>query len=324
MVILTHCAAGYYDPPQACFNFNEWLPAAAVSASVRSCVPLFFLLAGYLLITEELNAVEFWKRRLSRVIVPWLFWSVIYLWHRRISHGNQISVPSMIRSFVVDDVYYHLWFFYPLIGVYLSIPFLSAFVNHRDTCLMQYALLLWFAATSLFPAIGTFLTEVTGYDCRVAFTFPAVTGFLGVSLAGFLIGNLSISRTRVIAASILLISCVSATFGLSVWEMCATGTPSQKYLSYLRPEVLLAAGAIFYLGRAYFTWDSALLSRLAPLTLGVYLIHPLVLEYLANPLYRWHPSGLAGMPVMFAFVSVVSFSISALIASVPLLRRTVV
>lgn len=47
-------------------------------AFVRPCVPLFVMITGALLLPVRQLMVPFYKRRISRVVWPFLIWSVLY------------------------------------------------------------------------------------------------------------------------------------------------------------------------------------------------------------------------------------------------------
>jgi surface polysaccharide O-acyltransferase-like enzyme len=323
LVVLSHVSACYYERQKSNFSINEWLPAAAIASAVRSCVPLFFMLTGYLLIRADIAVLPFWRRRISRLAIPWLFWSGVYIWHRKENLHDQISCLSMVRLFTTDGVYYHLWFLYPLLGVYLAIPFASALRQSKDTRLFHYAVALWFCSTAVLPTIGQSLTASTGFDCTIAFEFPAFTGFLGVAMAGPVIGELEQKRTNVALAGLVLAFGVGTTFGLTVWHAVVAGETTQKYFGYLRPEVLLASGALFYLLRVLLSKEQRAFKQLAGLSFGVYLVHPLVMELLAIRLMQRFPTGLVGIPIVFIFVSIASFLFVKLFSMVPILRHTV-
>lgn len=79
-VVCCHCA----DP----FNFfTGELPAnigeikfwgAAYGAFLRPCVPLFVMITGALLLPVKGEASVFYKKRIPRVLWPFLIWSILY------------------------------------------------------------------------------------------------------------------------------------------------------------------------------------------------------------------------------------------------------
>ena len=47
----------------------------------RFCVPVFVMLSGALLLHRESSLAQFFSRRFLRIILPFLFWSVVYALH---------------------------------------------------------------------------------------------------------------------------------------------------------------------------------------------------------------------------------------------------
>src|SRR5690554_5861581 len=103
----------------------EWQFANAIDSAIRWCVPVFFMLSGALLLTlkREDPIGEFLKRRLTKVIIPLIFWSGVYIAYKMFEQGESFTVGQMFEIFFTDDVYYHLWFLYVIIGLYIMAPF---------------------------------------------------------------------------------------------------------------------------------------------------------------------------------------------------------
>ena len=91
------------------------------------------------------------------------------------------------------------------------------------------------------------------------------------------------------------------------------------------PNVVLFAWSLFLLARnAGDRFPLRRVEGLAGLVLGIYLIHPLVLEGLwwaGLPVDRFHPA--VSIPLVSAVAFAVSAALAALIARTPVLRRTI-
>jgi surface polysaccharide O-acyltransferase-like enzyme len=90
----------------------------------RMSVPLFFMTSGWLLLKKSESLREFFSKRLVKVIFPFAVWSLVYLmWSCGITLGG--CKPVFIsRLLFIHGTYHHLWFMYPLIGLYLITPLL--------------------------------------------------------------------------------------------------------------------------------------------------------------------------------------------------------
>lgn len=135
----------------------------------RFAVPLFFLISGFVLELNNktgLSYVNFFKKRASRIVVPFIFWSILYFY---IGSGYSISKLFSLR-FLTDlatgNASYHLYFIPTLILFYLAFPFLHLRINFLKNplvlgsiFLIQFVLLYY---DYYIRQIGIF------YDLRVA------------------------------------------------------------------------------------------------------------------------------------------------------------
>lgn len=78
MVICIHCSDPFNVSPEASSNpeFNLW--GSIYGSFLRPCVPLFVMTTGILLLPVKMSFEGFYKKRLLRIAVPFLLWSVLY------------------------------------------------------------------------------------------------------------------------------------------------------------------------------------------------------------------------------------------------------
>ena len=112
-----------------------WFGADLLTSLAFTAVPLFFMMSGALLLSrdETTDLDRLWKKRLPKLLVPLLFWSVIsvlWLWHTGAKTLEEI--PDAIASALKDPVSVHLWYLYTLAGFYLLSPLLRRMVQALD------------------------------------------------------------------------------------------------------------------------------------------------------------------------------------------------
>ena len=78
MVIAIHSADPFNVSPEARANpeFNYW--GSIYGSMLRACVPLFVMITGLLLLPVKMTMKEFYTKRLMRILIPFLIWSVLY------------------------------------------------------------------------------------------------------------------------------------------------------------------------------------------------------------------------------------------------------
>ena len=76
MVIMVHACEFFYafgiQSPSDAF----WVDL--IDGAFRCSVPLFVMISAYLLVPVRSSASEFLRKRLTRVVVPFVVWSVLY------------------------------------------------------------------------------------------------------------------------------------------------------------------------------------------------------------------------------------------------------
>lgn len=133
MVVLVHSCEFYYlgDGGVRFALPGDRAIVAWIDGALRESVPLFVMASSYLLVPISGSSLTFFKRRMSRVFVPFALWSVLYAVLPVLL--GRIDGDIMQRlgrlSYTFNDDSGHLWFIYMLIGVYLVMPVISPWLR---------------------------------------------------------------------------------------------------------------------------------------------------------------------------------------------------
>ena len=81
MVICIHCSDPFNVSPEAADSNSGVLICGEhfMALFLRPCVPLFVMITGILLLPVKMSFEDFYKKRLLRIAVPFLLWSVLYI-----------------------------------------------------------------------------------------------------------------------------------------------------------------------------------------------------------------------------------------------------
>lgn len=129
---------------------------------------LFFMITGACIfnLKEGESVTQYFKRRFSRILIPTLVWSVIYIlvqcyvWNVEV--GEDSLWHSLVMMFFLPQ-YGLLWYMYALISIYLMAPIISVWLRHCSRKDLEVFLLLW-SFTLLIPYIKVYepdIAEVT-------------------------------------------------------------------------------------------------------------------------------------------------------------------
>jgi len=309
-VILLHCINPYFTNV-ALFSTKTWWVCNLLNSVTRTGVPLFFMISGFLLLTDEktLNFADFYKRRLKKIIVPFFVWDVIYYVINRTSAGLSVFSLDFFKELFVSGSEYHLWFVYTLTGIYLFLPFMKRIL---DGCTLKQS--LWLLVLVTFAStLRPFFNTVTPF--YVYLFEPIMDGYFGFFILGYVLGKYDIPakvRTLVYAGGV-------AGFVLGVCGNYALSSPDSLNLFFnggYQINHFLCAAAVFVIFRHFKKIQNPALvkviSSFSSLTFEIYLIHVLVLTKLYEHLALFSPSAEI---VVFFFLTLVISTAAAFVIS---------
>ena len=226
MVISAHCVDIFNATPQEDSNNAFW--GAFIGSLMRPSVPLFAMMTGLLLLPVRESASQFYRRRIPRVLFPMLIWSAIYYmvpWFTGLlgldkeivtiffpfefspsqEAGDMLKNIAMI-PFTFNGYTTHMWYLYMLIGLYLLMPFFSAWLEKNDETLTRTYIILW-GCSLMLPYLTQLISpNIFGVCAWNSFgTFYYFSGFTGYLLLGHLLGKGNRLRSiKAVAVGIML------------------------------------------------------------------------------------------------------------------------
>lgn len=281
-VIVLHTAAiplGQYG----LIPINSWLTANFYNSLVRFAVPVFVMITGALLLHREYELGAFLKKRLSRVVAPFLFWSLVYItysWYNEtiVFNGDTWTNVKQVLHELKYGSSYHLWYVYMLIGLYFIIPVISKFVRNASKREIEYFLLLWLIVMVISKP---YLTQV---NPQVDLHYFA--GYVGYLVLGHYLTFNIVNRKRLLPGMFMLFVVVLCLiFGGTYLLYKYTGLITLLY-EPLGPAIVLLASSVFLMGRFTKVRIPAYITKAKDFAceynFGIYLSHALVLYVLSD------------------------------------------
>ncbi len=318
-VIFMHVAAG---PIRIGISTGWYVLDLCVSVAFTA-VPLFFMMSGYLLITDERTAdVSFLlKSRLPKLVVTLAAWTVIAAaWSSLITEHDMSLFTSNLVDSLHKPAWVHLWYMYTLIGLYLISPMLYAAIHGMNDAGRKYLL----ALVIIICLHGFIYAAVPGImrpDAQLEFANDLK--FFGGHITSFILGYyLGMMKKRINNALLILAALLDTAFiTLGTWhETLSSGEYSGLFQSQSSgPEIFLAA-CIFIFFKQNFNRDSRLrraVSPLVSLSLGIYLIHNFLLSFMH--VYIWNGETARHVLPVTAAILVISYIITKTLATVPVI-----
>lgn len=238
-VMLTHCCEPFYLGGEGALILTKsdaiWV--SILNVLPRASVALFIMASSYLQFPLHYNTQEFFRRRAGRILVPFLFWTVVYalIWGEPVQNFKDLLLNFNYSAG-------HLWFVYMLVGVYLLMPLLSPWAEKVGKKELQIYLGIWLF-TTLIPLIrgwiggpAPVIYGPSGIPNPAKFPlwgeaswntyglFYYLSGFIGYLLLGLyfrkFVGEISWKKTLGIAIPLFAIgfTICSAGFLAGVWN----------------------------------------------------------------------------------------------------------
>jgi surface polysaccharide O-acyltransferase-like enzyme len=303
LVVLDHAVIEVAPLAERATSDVRWWVAEALLAVSRLAVPLFIMVSGALLLdparTEPVS--EFARRRLQRVAVPLLVWALTYLTFRKDVLAEPLTGERAVDDLASGSPYYHLYYLYIALGLYALTPFLRRLIGAVDRrtimmlCGMAFAL-----------GIGDqFLRTVLQVGSSNGLTY--FVDYVGFYLAGWLLRDVRLRRgqTRTAAAALVAAVAVVVLASATLVELGA-GEHWFYPATYLSPAVIAAAVALLLLLQTarLGTSSQSVVRRLSDLSLGTYLVHPMLLDLFrrATVFRREAPSMPGGVDGLLGWV----------------------
>ena len=279
-VVIAHTTAyGWLDGSRTGFNF--WFSVA--NRTFELCaLPMFLFISGYWLATARFDSkgdyVKFLGKRVSRVAIPYLFWSVffilLYSWR-----AHSFSAPGFIKKLVLGQAEGPYFFIVMLLQFYVLTP-LFVYLSKKT-----YGLKLVVGCHAAFTIFLYVLRLVYFKDLSFAIVkLPFLTWlsffFLGVYYRGKP-GMLGKIKTSMIAALVVLLfaSSVLESAVLLRFDYFELAISDVKITTFL-----YAASVLFLLTRLrHLNWPRILVV-MGDYAFGIFFIHGIILRQFASRL----------------------------------------
>lgn len=329
-VIMIHASMGYAISNTGSFNF---LVGNIFDGAARIGVPLFVMISGALMLDKNYKFSN--KKMISHIkkmIIFLLFWSVVYYVRYSLigalKRGEAIDIRSSIE--IILEGHFHLWFVYMIIGLYLIVPLLRAWVKDENKKIVEYYIILATVFVFLVPqlvelygrTLGSpdFLKRIVENDLKLSY----VGGYTMYFILGWYLHNYDIKNKKMIYI-LGVVGLFISTFG--------TYIGSQKtgwiYLMYgdLYTNVLFQGVAVFvFIKEKYknITSNNIIVSSISKCSLGIYAMHILFI----TDIYKYFidinaSSAIKSIPIVFVTTFILSYTISFIMNKLPLLKKVV-
>lgn len=310
-VIVVHVAgpAVYSKSP---LTETEWL-AASFFEAIRFGRPAFIMISGALFLQAQTINRAFFKRRFYKIILPFLFFSLLYSAAtfgagRILSEGISLQLVVHIYNSLLNGAFYHLWYIYLLIALYIITPLLQFLIHRLGKRGIEYLLLVWLL----------FIT-VYGYGLL---NIPAngVLNFLGYT-GYYILGHYLFNYCK--GSKLLGISMLLTGLAVTFWFSYNNKTTAFYELNTLN-IFLQGCGFFVFMKAAHLKNDKLLNSRnfINRYSYTIYLLHPLILVIMIRCGITWNFAGpFMGIIISVAVCLLISLFTAFILKKIPVVKH---
>lgn len=325
-VIAMHCNSIVHGKT----NSTAWTTSLVIECICYFAVPLFCMLSGATLMNyrEKYDTKTFFKKRLLKVAIPFIFWAIImFVWKIHIGWINiqSINIPiKFINAFFANKEEATYYFMFIILGLYLTMPLLSLLAKKEYTKQLWFVVLLYFIFNAFLPNIlGLFKIQLnTNLTVQLG-------GYAIFIILGYLLSTQNINKKyRIliyIGAVIGLIYRFVTTFYLSK----QAGSVVKTTWGYTSWHAILLTAAVFLiiknLNFEKIITNSKVrnfITKMSGCSFGIYLIHKIVMYYeqkiLSIDVYSWQWRTIGIFSTYIICLAIVS-----IIKKLPLFKKIV-
>ena len=295
----------------------------------RIGVPLFLMLSGALLLGRDWDVKGFFKKRIPRIAIPFVFWSLVFTimlvlasyfissvnFVTQFGIGNilQVFVDTLICKAPGSAVY---WFFWMMLGMYILMPLFNRWINNTDLKNVEAFLVIWTLYIVLTHSLMLPIPEYVSF-------FISPIGF--VVLGYYLRHSEREIFNSPIAAAILII--IPSVFMLVYSYAVVDSNILFVFHRYSLPVMMLAIGTFcLFKSSSHLKGISDLpkniISSIALCSYGMYLIHSQIIMVVRKILHI--SFGFIGdYVILFAVGFVLSWIIIYVLSKIPVLEELI-
>lgn len=298
MVLVTHATERFYvsNAGELIIQSSNQFWVNFFNSAFHACVPLFVVVSGYLLLPIKESPAQFYVKRIPKIFIPFVIWSIIYITLPLIWGG--ISTDAASGEFVrllynFSWTSGHLWFIYMLIGVYLFIPIISPWIKESSKRFEEGFLALWIFST-LYHFIVLLIPDRMLMGQNFFNEFSSIwyfSGYLGYAVLGHYIKtHVNFSRQiSLLLGAVLYVSGFLMTFFLFGYQLDPASTLEDLTLSLRSCTINVAfmTAGVFLLLKDITINNQKILSlfvELSKFSFGIYLVHMLILPFIGTVL----------------------------------------
>lgn len=270
---------------------------------INFAVAAFLFLSGYLTGTDRSDWGAFYKKRIVRVIIPYIVWTLLYTTYNFI--GNEFEFKRYIINLLTTKSTQTLYYIFVYIQFVLLTPLLGKLAKSKYRWLgfaVSPVSLVIFKYYWLISGveINEYISTIWNICCLGWFTFY----YLGLLLGnGYIVKQYDIKKLLIFYGLSIALQMLEGYGWLKLGE---TNCGTQLKLSSMLTSSIFLLMAYWYINNKSITRTNKAVVLIGDYSFGIYLSHIMVMNLLYRvPLFHKIPFGINSIIILllsFCFV----------------------
>lgn len=338
-IVFCHASISFVSKPNM-MNLNYFIISSVFDCFRDFSIPIFVMLSGALLIGKKDTLTDFFKRRLSRLFIPFIFWVVIYAIYSFIFIRHSIDLNYALDIFLgaPGTLGVAFWFVWMIVLSYVGIFIINKAIqwgNSKHDGFDKKFISLLTLISLLFIACVSY-SLFNPYSSRIVY----FVSFLSYIVIGYFIANYAligerINKKAIIVMTLLMFAASYAYYILSYVVPHSVNANQFVTLGYFSLLILFMSVNFFaffkYLSKAG-AFDKIengtlgnLITVISRYSFGIYLSHYLVLNALKNNISTFvnysSQNPLFWIPFLVITTLIICIVISLILNKIPYLNK---
>ena len=322
MVITIHVSA-YYVTNYEKVGGNYFIIGNIWDSFARPAVPIFILLAGKYALSNEKNIgiKYYYKKSFKNIYIPTLIYSILYF-YLKILLGYILNFEvedkfSPIKQLIVGKPFYHMWYLYMAIGLYLLVPFLIRLRIKIGEKVFRNIGIFFIILGLIILLFQNYLEKINFYDrediLKYLKYFWMFNQFKFINYLGYFMLGYSLKDKKIN----FKLGIIGAFISLLIMFFLVEFTKNLFYYSNNFFFVLIAS-ILLYLSflNLKINKNISLITKITKKTFSIYLLHAGILSIIQlflKYILRYEINPLYGIPVLIIVVFVISYAVTSII-----------
>ena len=266
-------------------NDTAWKTSLIVEVFCYWAVPVFLMITGANLLVyyKKYDLKTYFKKRMSKILIGFLFASILTISYRLIT--NSIDINMLSFENILETIMYHkyegiYYYIFVIIGVYFTIPLIAPLSEEKNKKILNYAIIIIMIMNVLIPSLVQIFDFAYNHDLLVQ-----VGGYIIYILLGYELSVCDLSKNKRMILYIVATLMTVFKYIYTLNESISIENYSNTLCGYANFFTVILAAAIFVFikninYKKIFNNISLtnIINKISSYSFYVYLIHMLIVD----------------------------------------------